>query len=79
MLTRSLRWKLHSLLLRCVFLTLTLSVSAAVAAGGCTVSVRAPNGTDDTANIQSALDACVARGHLEMSGGRARVSIDRLR
>lgn len=62
MLTRSLRWKLHGLSLHCVFLSLILSLPAAVMAGGSTVWVPAPNGTDDTANIQAALDTCVAKG-----------------
>jgi hypothetical protein len=63
MLTRTLRWKLHGTLsLRGVFLSLILTFPAAVAAGGSTVSVAPPNGTDDTTNIQAALDACIVRG-----------------
>lgn len=62
MLTRTLRWKLHGLSLRCVFLSLILSLPAAVMAGGSTVSVAPPNGKDDTASIQDALNACVAKG-----------------
>jgi hypothetical protein len=37
-------------------------VSAAVLANGTTVRVPPPNGSDDTANIQGALNACVAHG-----------------
>jgi Periplasmic copper-binding protein (NosD) len=60
MLTGSLRLKLHgSLSLRCVFLSLIPTAAAAI---GSTVWVPPPNGTDDTANIQAALDACVAKG-----------------
>lgn len=62
MLNTSLREKLHGLTLRRILIILILSLPAAVAVGGSTVSVPAPNGMDDTANIQSALDACVARG-----------------
>jgi hypothetical protein len=39
-----------------------LIMSATVAAGGSTMRVQPPNGTDDTANIQAALDSCVAQG-----------------
>jgi hypothetical protein len=48
--------------MRTVFLSLNLMMSATVVAGGSTVPVPPPNGSDDTANIQAALDACVARG-----------------
>jgi hypothetical protein len=41
---------------------LIVAVGVPAAVAGSTVSVPAPNGTDDTANIQSALNACVARG-----------------
>jgi Periplasmic copper-binding protein (NosD) len=48
--------------LRRVVLSLILSFPAAATAGGAIVWVAPPNGTDDTANIQAALDACVAKG-----------------
>jgi hypothetical protein len=43
-------------------LGLILLLPATVWAGGHTVMVPPPNGVDDTANIQAALDACVAYG-----------------
>ena len=43
-------------------LGLILLLPATVWAGGHTVKVPPPNGVDDTANIQGALDACVAYG-----------------
>lgn len=44
-------------------LSVTVFALAACAwAGSLTVPVQPPNGTDDTANIQSALDQCVAHG-----------------
>jgi hypothetical protein len=43
-------------------LGLILLLPAAVWAGGHTVTVPPPNGVDDTANIQAALNACVAYG-----------------
>ena len=45
-----------------VFLSLSLMMSAAAVANGTTVLVPPPNGLDDTANIQAALNACVAHG-----------------
>ncbi len=46
-----------------LLLILFTSLTAATAwAGSKIVYVRAPNGTDDTVNIQKALDACVAYG-----------------
>jgi hypothetical protein len=43
-------------------LGLIMILPATVRAGSHTVKVQLPNGTDDTANIQAALDACVAFG-----------------
>jgi hypothetical protein len=43
-------------------LGLIMILPATVWAGVHTVKVQPPNGTDDTANIQAALDACVAGG-----------------
>src|SRR5262249_1356750 len=48
--------------IRGVLLGLNLMMSAAVLANGTTIPVPPPNGSDDTANIQAALDACVAQG-----------------
>jgi hypothetical protein len=62
MLNTNLRGKFNGVTLRRVLLTLMLSSPAAVAAGGSTVSVAPSNGTDDTVNIQAALNACVAHG-----------------
>jgi hypothetical protein len=44
------------------FLGLFLILSTTAAAGGSTIWVAPPNGKDDTANIQAALDACVVKG-----------------
>jgi pectin methylesterase-like acyl-CoA thioesterase len=52
------RWLM---LLFCLALLLLILPSAA-SAGGSTIFVPPPNGVDDTANIQAALDACVAKG-----------------
>lgn len=46
----------------CGFLVLFLLVPTTASAGGSTIWVAPPNGKDDTANIQAALDACVAKG-----------------
>lgn len=56
------RGKQHSLWLVLLFasLSLTLIVPTPVFAGGPTIWVAQPNGKDDTANIQAALNACVA-------------------
>ena len=43
-------------------LGLILLLPTTVWAGGHTVKVPPPNGVDDTANIQAALNACVAYG-----------------
>jgi hypothetical protein len=45
-----------------VFLSLTLTMPAA-ASGGPTIWVAPPNHTDDTTNIQAALNACVTHGN----------------
>jgi hypothetical protein len=45
-----------------VSLGLLLLIPASVYANGSTIRVAAPNGSDDTASIQAALDTCVARG-----------------
>src|SRR5208282_4899143 len=44
------------------FLGLLLILPTTASAAGSTIWVAPPNGKDDTANIQAALDACVARG-----------------
>jgi hypothetical protein len=44
------------------FLGLLLILPSAASAGGSTIWVAPPNGKDDTANIQAALEACVAKG-----------------
>jgi hypothetical protein len=44
------------------FLGLLLILPTTASAGGSTIWVAPPNGKDDTAKIQAALDACVARG-----------------
>jgi hypothetical protein len=63
MLNASQRAKAHgSHAIRSVFLSLNLMMSDTVVAGGSTVPVPPPNGSDDTANIQGALNACVAHG-----------------
>src|ERR1700693_1565307 len=45
-----------------VFLSLILIMPTTAFAGGPTIRVAPPNGTNDTANIQAALNACVAQG-----------------
>jgi hypothetical protein len=74
MLNTSQRWRSHGgHATRGVFLSLNLMMSAAVVAGGPTVSVPPPNGSDDTANIQSALNACVSHGSgctVQLQAGR---------
>lgn len=45
-----------------LLLVLFTCLTAATAWAGHTIYVPPPNGTDDTANIQAALDACVASG-----------------
>lgn len=58
-----LHGNLAGLAFHVISLSLIIAVTpAAVAAGGFTRLVAPPNGTDDTANIQSALNACVAHG-----------------
>jgi len=47
---------------RGVFVSLNLMMSVAAVANGITVPVPSPNGSDDTAKIQAALNACVAHG-----------------
>ena len=44
------------------FLVLFLILPTTASGGGSTIRVAPPNGTDDTANIQAALNACVAKG-----------------
>src|SRR5215472_2251161 len=44
------------------FLLLVLAASTSAVAGQFIVYVPPPNGTDDTANIQAALDTCVTYG-----------------
>jgi hypothetical protein len=44
------------------FLALFLILPATASGGGSTIRVGPPNGKDDTANIQNALNACVAKG-----------------
>lgn len=58
-------------------LGLIMLLPATVWAGGHTVKVPPPNGVDDTANIQSALDACVASGKnctVQLAAGNYRTS-----
>ena len=50
----------HAFLLVSLCVLLLTAVSAQ--ANGPTILVAAPNGSDDTASIQAAFDACVARG-----------------
>lgn len=45
-----------------LFVTLILIMPTTASAGGPTIWVAPPNGTNDTANIQAALNACVAQG-----------------
>jgi len=57
------RGKLAGLALQVISLSVIIAATpAAIAAGGFTRLVATPNGTDDTANIQTALNACVAQG-----------------
>ena len=52
---------------------LLLATPTAAWAGGYTVFVPAPNGVDDTANLQRALDDCVRIGRdctVQLAGGR---------
>src|SRR5690349_9893506 len=44
------------------FLGLSLILPTTAFAGGPTIWVAPPNGVNDTANIQAALNACVAQG-----------------
>jgi hypothetical protein len=64
MFNKSLPEKLRSLfhVLLAVFGSLSLAAPPGVAAVDSTILVAPPNGSDDTANIQAALDACVAHG-----------------
>jgi hypothetical protein len=48
--------------IRGVFLSLNLMMSAAAVASSITVPVPPPNGSDDTAKIQAALNLCVVHG-----------------
>ena len=58
-----LRGKLAGRAFHAICLSLMIAITpAAIAAGELTQFVAPPNGTDDTANIQAALDACVANG-----------------
>lgn len=45
-----------------LLLGVVLTVSARTAAGQSVANVAPPNGKDDTANVQAALNACVAQG-----------------
>ena len=63
MLYRSQRGRsLSDHFIRGVFVSLNLMMSVAAVANGITVPVPSPNGSDDTAKIQAALNACVAHG-----------------
>ncbi|MGO9864820.1 MAG: hypothetical protein ACLPLR_14500 [Terriglobales bacterium] len=59
------------------FVGLLVLLPGTVWAGGFTVKVPPPNGVDDTANIQAALDACVASGKtctVQLAAGNYRTS-----
>jgi len=56
-------------------LALALLLPTTASAGGSTIWVKPPNGSDDTASIQKALDACVAQGPgctVQLRAGRYR-------
>jgi len=67
------KWGRLRLMLLSGFVAFFLILPTTATAGGSAVLVAPPNGVDDTANIQAALDACVVRGPactVQLRGGK---------